>query len=309
MLRFLMVLIVSLTVFLAACGGSDDEATATPATEAPPVAAATQAAATPESTPAPTPAPTPEPTPVATAEPTPSATPEPTQTATPRPTPTATPEPTPTATPEPTPDATAEGGQTEVSGDNVLAPLVNLNADPPTIDVSESEQACLIVSLGVDFAEVLAAPETVSEEVSESALGCLENESLLRLFLTAFLMQTGPLSPASSDCIRTGFGETDYRELVRTSAAGPGGQPADETAMMAGMTAFIVTLSCLDDEEFAKVAPAFDLNEEEREGFQCALDYLGGPQEMAALMSPEAGPPLKLFEAVFACGLELGPGQ
>ena len=71
------------------------------------------------------------------------------------------------------------------------------------------------------------------------------------------------------------------------------------------MMAFIVTLSCLDDDEFAKVAPVFDLNPDEREGFECVLEYLGGPEEVVALMAPDAGPPMKLFEAAGACQLQM----
>ena len=159
----------------------------------------------------------------------------------------------------------------------------------------------MIASLGVDAVEVLAMGEEISEEVSETALTCLDNESLLRLFLTPFLTLTGPLSAESSDCIRTGFGETDYATLLRSASGGGAGEPADEAAMMAGMTTFIVTLSCLNDDEFAMVTPFMELDPSQREGFACVLEHLGGPQEMAALMAPDAGPPIKLFEAAMVC--------
>ncbi len=178
---------------------------------------------------------------------------------------------------------------------------MDLETDPPTLNVSDAEKLCLTASLGVDVVEVFAFDEEISEEVAETALTCLENESLLRLFLTPYLMLTGPLSAGSSDCIRAGFGETDYAALLQTAAGGGAGQPADEAAMMAGMTTFIVTLSCLNDDEFAKVAPFLELDPAQREGFACVLEHLGGPQEMAALMAPDAGPPIKLFEAAMVC--------
>lgn len=233
------------------------------------------------------------------------ATPEPTPAATPQPTPAPTPEPTPAMTPE----ATMDSGESDGDGSNVLAPLVNLSAQPPTLDVSADEEACLTAALGAGFAQALAVPDSVTEEVSEAALGCLEEESILRLFLTPFLALTGPLSAESSECIRTGFGDTDYAMLMRTAAAQQGGQAGGEMAMMAGMTTMIVTLSCLDDDEFQKVAPTFGVAPGEREGFECVLEYLGGPEEMAALMSPEAGPPMKLFEALGTCQIQLAPGQ
>lgn len=159
----------------------------------------------------------------------------------------------------------------------------------------------MTVSLGVDAVEVFVFDEEIPEEVAETALTCLDNESLLRLFLTPFLTLTGPLSAESSDCIRTGFGETDYGTLLRSASGAGAGQPADEAAMMAGMTTFIVTLSCLEDDEFAKVAPFMELDPAQREGFACVLEHLGGPQAMAALMAPDAGPPIRLFEAAMVC--------
>ena len=164
------------------------------------------------------------------------------------------------------------------------------------------------MNMGVDAVQALAFAESITEEVAESALTCLENDTLLRLYLTPFLQQTGPLSAESSACIRSGFGETDFDSLLRFAGEEQDGPPADEMAMMAGMTTFIVTLSCLDDDEFAKVAPSMELDPAEREGFACVLEYLGGPEEMAALMAPDAGPPIKLFEAAVACQLPLGGG-
>ena len=187
------------------------------------------------------------------------------------------------------------------SDSDVLTPLFDPDAQPPVIDVSDEEQACLIVNLGVDAVQGLASAEMITEEVAETALTCLGNETLIRLYMTPVLQQTGPLSAESSACIRTGFGEPDFGSLLRFAGEDQDGPPADEAAMMTGMTTFIVTLSCLDDDEFAKVAPSLGVSVDEREGFECVLEYLGGPEEMAVLMAPDAGPPLKLLEAALAC--------
>lgn len=187
------------------------------------------------------------------------------------------------------------------AGSGVLTPLFDTAAQPPDLDVSDKEKACLIVNLGVNAVEVLASAETVTEEMAETALTCLENETLLRLYLTPFLQQTGPLSAETSACIRSGFGDPDFESLLSFAGEGQDGPPADEAAAMAGMTTFIVTLSCLDEEEFAKVAPSMELDPAQREGFACVVEYLGGAEEMAALMAPDAGPPIKLFEAALAC--------
>ena len=301
MYRFLTVLAISMTIIMAACGGSSDEATDTPTAVATQAAPATQAAVS-------TPAPTPEATPEATPERTPTATPRPTPTATPEPTPTAapTPEPTPTATREPTPTSMPEATPEPTSamdGAMVLSPLFDPATGASNLDVSDAEMACLTDSLGDKLVATLAAPDAALPEDAKSIVDCLEDDTLLRLFLMQFLLQTGPLSVESSECIRSGFGDTDLRPTLTSTAAGQGGQPSDPAAEMAGMMAFIVTLSCLDDDEFAKIAPVFELNPNEREGFECVLEYLGGPEEMAALLAPDAGPPIKLFEAAGACGV------
>lgn len=183
----------------------------------------------------------------------------------------------------------------------MLAPLFDPASGPLDLNVSDAEKACLTDSLGDKLVATLAAPDVAAPEDTQLIVGCLEDDTLLRLFLMQFLMQTGPLTAESSECIRSGFGDTDLRPLLMSSAAEQPGQPADPAGEMAGMLAFIVTLSCLDDDEFAKVALVFDMDPAQREGFACVLEHLGGPQEMAALMAPDAGPPIKLFEAAMVC--------
>ena len=310
MLKLLVVLALSLTIILVACTGSEEE----PAATSTPQATTQAPAPTPETTVMPTPAmtSTPASTPAATPEPPPPPTAMATATAmpTPKPTPemTETPAPEPSKTEEATPEATPDGGNMMGRDGGGLMPLIDLNSNPPSLNVSEEEEACLVASLGTDAIQLLATSDTVSEEMSESALKCLEEDSILRLFLTPFLQATGELSAESSDCIRKGFGDIDYAQLLQSASMGEGETPADEASMMAGMTSFIVTLSCLDDDEFAKVAPVLGVSPDEREGFECAVEYLGGPEELAALVAPDAGPPLKLFEAVLACGVSLGGG-
>ena len=142
MLRFLSFLVLSLTVFLLACSGSEDESTPPETPQATPIQAETQApAATPALTPVSTPAPTPM--------------------ATPRPTPTATPAPHSSGDTHRSADLNGDArtntatdgreGQTcPVLRAASLTPLFDPDAQPPVIDVSDEEEACLVAALGVD---------------------------------------------------------------------------------------------------------------------------------------------------------------
>ena len=188
----------------------------------------------------------------------------------------------------------------------VLTPLIQVGSQPPVLDVSDAEQACLSENIGDDRLQtLLVSPEMGTDEEREALLTCMEDDTLLRFYLTPFLQQIGPLSAESSACIRGGFENTDIAALMRAVAM-EGGDQDDEAAMMQAMAGFIVTLSCLSEEEFTTAAPALDMNPEERDGFLCVVEELGGPEEMAALLDPDAGPPIALFQAAFGCQLQLG---
>ena len=78
--------------------------------------------------------------------------------------------------------------------------------------------------------------------------------------------------------------------------------------MLSGMTGFIVTLVCLNEKEWETASPALDLGPYNPEGLQCVLDKLGGPEGLAAMTSPDAGPPIALFGAAIECNLAFVEG-
>ena len=245
-------------VILLACGGGEPtdtpaNATFSQATEAPAATAS--------------PSPTPEPT----ATPKPTVTPAPTATAVPEPT--ATPV---TAVPEP--EVTAEPtAAAQVPGTGAITPL-RLN-DPLTVasELSESELACLtgVADIGRLMA-VFAAPELASPKERTKFVGCLEDESLLRVFLTDMIEGSGPLSVETSACIRTGMEGVDLRAVMASSPEG-----GEEAAMAGSMSAFILTLMCLNDEEWEGAAAMLGSAPEERENLQCVLEKMGGPEGFA----------------------------
>ncbi len=259
---------------------------------------------TPPPTTTPVPAATPLPTP--TPRPTPAATPLPTPT--PRPTPASTP--LPTATPKPTPASTPapaeEGDRQGPSRSEALAPLMAADSQAFLSELSDAERGCL--SANIDPARLMllmGSPDLASDEEGASLIACLEHETLLRFFLTAVLDQTGPLSVESSACIRDGFADVDLAGLMMTFQSESGPDEGPEAAMVGAMVGFFVVLGCLNEEEFRAAGPAIGMAPENHQGFQCLLDELGGPDKLAALLQPDAGPPVEIFRAAMGCNLEL----
>ena len=249
----------------------------------------------------------PTPTPAPTATPAPTNTPVPTATPIPEPTATTVPTPVPpTAVPEAEPTAEPESQMVEGMG-----PLMPLRLDDPLAiaqELSEDELACLAGSADIDrLLQVFAAPELAGPEEQAQLIGCLSDETVLRLFATGLLADAGPLSVETSMCIRSGMNGVDLKSVMLAGNSG------DEAAAMVGsMSALFVTLSCLNDEEFAAAAPALGMQPEERESLDCVLEQLGGAESMGqTLGAGDEAAMMALFGAAMGCGMQLegaGPG-
>ena len=195
----------------------------------------------------------------------------------------------PTAPPETTPDP----GPAGMNGTDLL-----------TSDLSAAELSCLS-EIG-DPQQLLALmnnPELAPPQERDALVECLEHETLLKIFLKGFTDQTGPLSTDTSACVNAGFRNFDLRTMMLTSPEGPGGQ----AAMFKGMAGLLITLSCLNEEEWEAASPALDLQPEGREALPCVMNKLGGPEGVeASLESKEGEPPLAFFRAAAECGLMMG---
>ena len=297
MLKLLSCAVFSLLAVSLACAGS------TPM----PVPTATLAP-TPTSAPAATPTPAPTPTVAGTILPVPTATLAPTPTSAPAATPT--PAPTPTATPP------VDDGDRKADSASALSALDITDSRAFLSGVSDAEQACLSEKIDPGRLMLLVGtPELAKEEERAILIGCLEHETLLTRqwpatcncpgwFLTPVLdQQTGPLSVESSACIRDAFADADLAALM--TVAGAGADEGSEAAMVGAMTGLFATLSCLSTDEFQAAGQALGMGPDDYQDFKCVLDALGGPEELAALMQPDAGPPLTFFSAAMACNLQL----
>ena len=233
------------------------------------------------------------------------------------PAPTATPVPptaVPTAppTPEPPQVAAPSGGDGgDPGGGEPLAPLPLDDPEALMGELSDGERACLAQSgaLPPDRMQLLMmSPELATPEERDAFLGCLGHDKELRMMLTGVLTATGPLSVESSDCLRNSYADVDLEELLNGMVADPGNDAAAQQAMARGMVMFVVSLSCLNEDEFAAAGQAMGFMPGEYEAFQCVLEAAGGQEGLVQWLSPGAEFPAELFGAASACGLQMGGG-
>ena len=234
----------------------------------------------------------------------PTATPSPTDTPAPTPTPTVAATLPPTQAPAP---AAGDGGGTD--GDGALTPLPLDNVGALMGEISDAERSCLAASPAISpdrLAQLATSPESATPEERSAFLDCLEHETELRLLLTAVLTATDPLSVESSACLRDSYADVDVADLLDGPVSDPGNDVAAQQAMARTMVMFMVSLSCLNEDEFAMAGQAMGIAPGEYEGFQCVLEAAGGQEGLVVWLSPGAEFPAALFEAAFNCGLQLG---
>ena len=235
------------------------------------------------------------------ASPTNTPVPEATATQAPTPKPTATVRPTdaPPATPagSPTPEPIAT--QTPVG---ILAPLAIHDPQAMLPELTESELACI----GGDpntLTRAFAGIGPQSREEETTLLGCLDEETINRLFLASIVTRPEPLSAETSTCIRAAFDVIDPRELLNTDIIENLGK-----VRAASWAAFLVTNACLNDEEGASGGPKTSMKPEERAQLRCFVEALGGPGAAAeAMVATQGGDDTLVASAAENCGMELGP--
>ena len=198
----------------------------------------------------------------------------------------------PTAAPKATPANSPTPEATNITAPpGVLAPLQPLDSGGMFSELSDTELACI----------------GENPERQTRFFGCLEDETVARIFLAGFVPGPEPLSQESSDCVRAGFEVIDPREVMTAGIEGDPGR-----TMAGSMAGLSVTIACLNDQEWEATAPQVGMGPSEREGMQCLMAQLGGPGEMAeAMKAAQEGEFAELASAGAECELEMGlpPGQ
>ena len=176
--------------------------------------------------------------------------------------------------------------------------------DPAVIEseLSGSELACLTGVYGSGrFFQLLREPDSATPEEQIELLGCLDRETLLRIFVTGLIEHANPLSEETSDCIRAGMEEIDLRSVMLAGMSGD-----EEAAMIGGLSGMLLVISCLNEEEYAAAANVLDMNPDDYESLQCVVEQMGGPESMAeTLGAGDERSLMAFFAASFECGLQM----
>ena len=97
----------------------------------------------------------------------------------------------------PTPTATVEPPA------NLIIPLMLDDAETFASEVSDSELACMAGTADIErLVRILFGTEESTPEELNVILGCLQDETLLRMLLSWFVQDPAPLSMETSACIR-----------------------------------------------------------------------------------------------------------
>ena len=183
-----------------------------------------------------------------------------------------------------------------------LTPLALDNPEAIADELSDAELACLAGHAETErLLELFSDPELATPEEQAQLIGCLEDETVLRLFTAGLLGETGSLSEETSMCIRTGTDAIDLRSVMTAGISGN-----EEAAMIGGMSAFFVAIGCLNDEELSAAAPNLGMTPQDIESLGCVMDQLGGPEGMAEVLgSQDESSLMTLFGAAMGCGLQM----
>ena len=227
-------------------------------------------------------------------------------TATPRPTesPATAPPPRPTETPTTIPEPTATPAPTEDEPPaSQLTPLLLDDPEAVASELSDRELACLAgVADPERLLTIFSDPGLATADEQTKVIQCFHDETVARLFLTGIILDAGPLSTETSSCVRASFREIDLRSVMLA-----GLQRDPGTAMSGSMAALFLTMACLNQEEWNSTAPVMGMGPDGREGMQCLMQEMGGPEGMAAALGAGDENALPaLFAAAAGCGLDMG---
>ena len=123
-------------------------------------------------------------------------------------------------------------------------------------------------------------PELARPE-EELLANCLDDEIVLRLFLTRIVGSEILVSQDTSSCLRAGLKGVDLRSIVLPSATDEAQQ---EMSLALSLSAFLLTVSCLSEDEWAATAPTLDLGPADVQEVECVIDRLGGTDGLATML-------------------------
>ncbi len=170
--------------------------------------------------------------------------------------------------------------------------------------LSDEEQSCLSdKDIGPqELLQMTGRAPGGSRETTADIVNCLQDDTVLRLFLTSLVGQVEPFSEETSSCIREGFVPIDLRGLLAPAVAGD----TTVNSLALGMATLNVTVVCMNDDEWETYAPRLGMQLEDRESAACLFEELGGPAQLVEAMQAASlgDTPDEFIRASQICGLD-----
>ena len=187
-----------------------------------------------------------------------------------------------------------------------ITPLMLDDAETFASEVSDSELVCMAGTASPErLNRIFGGQDDPTQEEWTEILGCLGDETQLRMFVGAFVEDPGPLSMEASECIRTAFKGINLRSVMLAATQD---NELDDT-LLSGV---FVTIACLHHEEWETAVKALDLDPSERQITVCLMGDMGRTRGLTAALEAKAeGSNLTVLAQATGCGLEKegGPEQ
>ena len=204
---------------------------------------------------------------------------------------------------EPTLSPPATAGP-EIQGDLILTPLGGHGPQEIFQSLSGEEQDCIRANFTPEEREQmleLAGTETRNVENASRMMRCAGEKTLLRVLITSIVKGPEPFTEQTSDCIWNGFSKIDKDGMIRNLEADPhSGEPQEAGQIKDTLAGSMITLHCLNDEEWQRTEPDESM-EAERRMIACAVNEIGGPENIRENMDAPPGTMSKMFDLMMSC--------
>ena len=198
----------------------------------------------------------------------------------------------------PTAVITAAPVPTSFVGPERVVPISVREAGSLRAALSVGELTCVEA---LDLEPALESLLFASAGEQVALMDCLEDETVLRVFLGGLTGGLKELEAGTSSCVRRGTEPLDLRSVTSSGLRGD-----EESALGGTIAGLLVVSGCLSEEEFIVAAPALGMGPGDREAQACIVEALGGLEELASVLAGGAGGMVALMGAVAFCGLSPG---
>ena len=188
--------------------------------------------------------------------------------------------------------------------DQTLTPFGEHRPEEIFLTLSGAEQHCISENFTMEEKEQmleLISTDPRNLENASRMMRCAGEKTLLRVLITSIVTGPQPLTEQTSHCVWKGFSKIDMEGMIRTLEMGQATQEPQEWEQAKDtLAASMIVLHCLNDEEWERTEPDESM-EAEREMIACAVDEVGGPENIRENMDALPRTLSPMFELMMNC--------